>query len=247
VRVRQTSSSSASTTTNATLTIGGVSDTFSVKTIAAIGPTSPADGETFTACSYFAPPLFQWTLNEAFQKLAIHIFSPSNPAKPAKVKVKDPAATQFQMTQSTWKKILKLPGLSGGQVNWKLVGTNKGLPIVESDVFTMTIAAPEPAGNPDISPLTPHTATWGNSCGTKFKVYFGSDENFAKKKKLSFKVQNPTDNGGVFSTIITDKRWASLEKLVEGLVPPRIYFYVESWDIIKRYQKTDVAYIDLDI
>ena len=154
--------------------------------------------------------------------------------------------SRFQMTDKIWKKVLKLLGLSGGQVNWKLVGTNKGQPIVESEVFTMTIAAPEPAGKPDIDPLT-HTATWGNSCGTKFKVYFGSDENFAKKKKLSFKVQNPTDNGGVFSTIISDKTWASLEKLVEGLVPPRIYFYVESWDIIKRYQKTDVAYIDLDI
>ena len=117
-----------------------------------IAPTSPANATTFDACSYFAPPLFQWTLNEAFQKLEIRIFTPANPAKPAKVKVKDPTATQLQMTQATWKKILKLPGLSGGELNWKIVGTNKGLPIVESDVFTMTIAAPEPAGKPDISP-----------------------------------------------------------------------------------------------
>ena len=58
------------------------------------------------------------------------------------------------MTDKTWKKILKLPGLSGGQVNWKLVGTNKGQPIVETNVFTMTIAAPEPAGKPVISPVT---------------------------------------------------------------------------------------------
>lgn len=244
VRVRQTSSSSYSTTTNATLTIGGVSDTFSVKTIAVIGPTSPADGETFTACSYYAPPLFQWTLNQAFQKLEIRIFTPSNPAKPVKVKVKDPTATQLQMTQSTLKKVLKLPGLSGGALNWKIVGTNKGLPIVESEVFAMTIAAPEPAGKPDISPVTQSgipTLTWGNSCATKFKVYFSADSAFSKAKKLSFTDQDPTDNGGAFSATLTDKTWISIRKLIEDIaLGPHIYWKVESWDIIKRYQTTDL-------
>ena len=51
VTVRQTSSSSNSTTTDATLTIGGVSDTFSVTTLPAAGPsitvTSPNGGETW--------------------------------------------------------------------------------------------------------------------------------------------------------------------------------------------------------
>lgn len=46
VRVRQTSSSSYSTTTNATLTIGGVSDTFSVTTI--IEPDTTPDPFAFT-------------------------------------------------------------------------------------------------------------------------------------------------------------------------------------------------------
>ena len=244
VQVRQTSSSSDSTTTNATLTIGGMSDTFSVKTIAAIGPTNPADGEIFTACSYFAPPLFQWTLNEAFQKLEIRIFTPANPAKPAKVKVKDPAATQFQMTQSTWKKILKLPGLSGGELNWKLVGTNKGFPIVESEVFTMTIAAPEFVGNPVISPVTQSgipTLTWENSCGTKFKAYFSADGVFSKSKKLSFKYPGSTNPDDVFSATLTDKTWLSIRKLIEDVAHgPHIFWKVESWDIIKRYKTTDV-------
>jgi hypothetical protein len=110
----------------------------------------------------------------------------------------------------------------------------------------MTIAAPEPAGKPDIDPLT-HIATWGNSCGTKFKAYFSAVSAFSKSKKLSFKYQGSTNPDDPFSVTLPDKTWASLEKLVKGLVPARLYFYVESWDIIKRYQKTDVAYIDLDI
>ena len=46
------------------------------------------------------------------------------------------------------------PGLSQGELNWKIVGTNKGLPTVESDVFTMTIAAPEFVGKPVIASVT---------------------------------------------------------------------------------------------
>jgi len=205
---------------------------------------SPVNGETFDACSYFAPPLFQWTLNQPFQKLEIRIFTPANPAKPAKVKVKDPAATQFQMTQSTWKKILKLPGLSGGALNWKLVGTNKGQPIVETNVFTMTIVAPEFVGNPVISPVTQSgipTLTWENSCGTKFKAYFSADSAFSKSKKLSFKYQGSTNPDDPFSAPLSDKTWLSIRNLIGNVAHgPHIFWKVESWDIIKRYKTTDV-------
>ena len=190
-------------------------------------PTNPVNGYGFDVCSYYAPPLFQWTLNETFQKLEIRIFTPANPAKPAKVKVKDPAATQFQMTQSTWKKILKLPGLSGGELNWKLVGTNKGLPIVETEVFTMTIAAPEPADNPQIAPVSLSslpTLSWGNACATKFKAHFRPDMPEAKEKKLTFTDQNPIDNGETFTTTLTEKTWNSILKLVDYEAgPPNVF------------------------
>ena len=158
--------------------------------------------------------------------------------------MKDPAATQFQMTQSTWKKILKLPGLSGGELNWKLVGTNKGFPIVESEVFTMTIAAPEFVGNPVISPVTQSgipTLTWENSCGTKFKAYFSADGVFSKSKKLSFKYPGSINPDDVFSATLSDKTWLSIRKLIEDVAHgPHIFWKVESWDIIKRYKTTDV-------
>jgi hypothetical protein len=241
VQVRQTSSSSYSTTTNATLTIG---DTFSVTTVPALAPLSPSNGTTFDTCSYFSPPAFGWARNQSFEKLEIHFFTPSNPAKPTKIKLKDPAAPGFPMVDKTWKKILKLPGLSGGQVNWKLVGTNKGQPIVETNVFTMTIATPEFVGNPVISPVTQSgipTMTWGNSCGTKFKAYFSADGAFSKSKKLSLQYQGSSNHDDVFSATLTDKTWLSIRKLIEDVAHgPHIFWKVESWDIIKRYQTTDV-------
>jgi hypothetical protein len=217
--------------------------------IAPILPVAPAAGSSFDTCSYFAPPPFQWTLNQAFQKLEIQFYITANSAKPTKVKLKDPTSTSFQMTDKVWKKILKLPGLSGGELNWKIVGTNKGQPIVESDVFTMTIAAPEPAGKPDISPVSKTslpTLTWGNSCGTKFKVYFSADSAFSKSKKLSFKYQGSINSDDVFSAPLDDKTWGAIRKLVEDVAGSSIYFYVESWDIIKRYQKTPDAYFTLE-
>jgi len=213
-----------------------------------IEPTSPLSGATFDACSYFSPPTFEWTLNQSFGKLELRFYTSSNPAKPTKVKVKDPAATQLQMTNKTWMKILKLAGPTGGDLNWKIVGTNKGEPLVESEVYTMTVAAPEPAGKPDISPVSQSslpTLTWGNSCGTKFKVYFGPERPDPKMKKLTFTDQDPTDNGGVFSTTLVEGTWNAIRKLVDDETGSRMFFYVESWDALKRYQKTDDVFFQL--
>ena len=93
VKVRQTSSSSYSTTTNATLIIGGVSDTFSVTTVPALAPLSPSNGTTFDTCSYFSPPAFGWARNQSFEKLEIHFFTPSNPSKTNESKTEGPCIT----------------------------------------------------------------------------------------------------------------------------------------------------------
>ena len=214
-----------------------------------IVPITPVNGKTFDTCSYFSLPNFDWTLGQAFEKVELRFYTSANPTKPTKVKIKDPTVTLFQMTDKIWKKILKLPGFSGGEVNWKVVGMNKGQPVVESEAFTMTIAAPEPAGKPDISPVTQSgipTITWENSCGTKFKATFGSDAAFTKKKKLSFADQNPQDNGGVYSATLTESTWSAIRKLVNDVAGSNIYFYVESWDVLKRYQKTGDAYFTLE-
>ena len=214
-----------------------------------IVPTSPANGTSFDACSYFAPPVFEWTLNQTFQKVEIYFYTSANPTKPTKIKVKDSKSTQLQMTANDWKKILKLPGLAGGDLNWKIVGTNTKQPVVESDVITMTVAAPEPAGKPDIFPVTKAgipTLTWANSCGTKFKATFGSDALFTKKKLLTFNDKDPTDNTGTFSAVVSKGNWTAIRKLVKEVPGSSIYWYVESWDVIMRYQKTDTVYFNLE-
>jgi hypothetical protein len=203
--------------------------------------TSPANGFIFDTCSYFAPPLFQWNLPLTFQKLELQFYTSANPAKPTKVKVKDPAATQLQMPANIWKKILNLPGLSGGELNWKIVGMNKGQPAVESNVYTMTIAAPQPVETPAITPTRQTdlpTLGWGNACATKFKVYFSPDTTFNRKKTLSFTDKNPLDNGEYFSTTLVEGTWNAIRKLINDEAGLPIYWYVESWDVLKRYQKT---------
>ena len=207
-----------------------------------IAPTNPTNGETFDVCSYFTPPLFQWTLDQAFQKLELWFYTTANSEKPTKVKVKDPTATQLLMTQSTWKKILKLPGLSGGELNWKIVGMNKGQPAVESDVFTMIVAAPQHVEAPFIGPTSKTglpTLEWGNACATKFKVYFSPDTTFSRKKTLSFTDKNPVDNGEYFSTTLVTGTWNAIRKLVNDEAGLPIYWYVESWDVLKGYQRTE--------
>jgi hypothetical protein len=217
--------------------------------IADIGPTSPDNGATFDTCSYFTPPIFEWDHIHAFQKVELQFYTPANPTKLVKVKVTDPAATELQMVSNTWKKILALPGLSGGEVNWKIVGTNKGLPIYESDPFSLTIAAPDPVDNPNIDPTSQAglpTLTWGNACGTKFKAYFSADEAFSKKKTLSFTDKNPVDEAGNFSSTLTSGVWTAIRKLVGDVAKSTIYWYVESWDVIKRYGKTDTTSFTLE-
>jgi len=211
-------------------------------------PKSPANGTTFDTCSYFSPPMFEWTTSQSFQKLELQFYPSANPAKPTRVKIKDPTVIQLPMPANTWKKILKLTGLSGGEVSWKIVGINKGQPAVESEVFTMTIAPPQPVGTPVISPTSktdlPNLG-WGNACATKFKVYFSPDPTFSRKKKLTFIDQNPLDNGEYFSTTLVERTWNAIRKVVDDEEGSTIYWYVESWDVIKRYHRTDAMQFTL--
>ena len=204
--------------------------------------TNPDELASFNTCSYFDPPLFEWSPSIDFQKLELQFYTDANRAKPTKVKVKDPTATQLLMPSNTWKKILALPGLSGGVVNWKIVGTIKGQPAVESREYTMTIDPPEfehvvPQINPTNQTQLP-TLTWENKCATKFKVYFSPEPTFSRKKTLSFTDKDPLDNGETFSTTLVGGTWNAIRKLVNDEVPSTIWWYVESWDALKRYQRT---------
>jgi hypothetical protein len=82
--------------------------------------------------------------------------------------------------------------------------------------------------------------TWGSNCNTKFRVWFGSDSGFSKKKTYSFDVQNPNGTEGTISKTLTAKQWLRIKLLVKNKTGSTIYWYVESWDELGRYAKTDV-------
>ena len=82
--------------------------------------------------------------------------------------------------------------------------------------------------------------SWENNCNTKFKVWFGSNEQFSKKYTLSFTVKDPLAGGGGFQKALTSNQWKSIKKLVGDQTGSTIYWYIESWDGVGRHAETDV-------
>ena len=211
----------------------------------ASGPLSlitPTNGQGFTGCSYYNLPTFSWSAGETFKSFEIQFSSEATFSSPVKVKCAG-TLTEIQMKSSIWKKILFLPGGSGGTVYWKVVGTNANKETEASDVRSIMILASQPVGSPEISPTqkssTP-TLFWENQCGKKFKVWFGSDSNITKKKLLSFSVANPMENGGEFERQLTSSQWTGIRNLSEDVTDSTIYWKVESWDALNRHAQTDV-------
>jgi hypothetical protein len=211
---------------------------------------SPSNGESFDACAYYNPPTFQWDPSEAFKSSEVQ-FSLQNDFSVIPVKVKGKkGATALLISSSSWKKALLLPGESGGTVYWRVVGTRADKSLVESDVFSLMVKGSEFVSNPMISstsrttPPLP-TLSWGNSCNIKFKAWFGDDPDFTKhgmkKTALSFSIKNPNDNGGQFTKELTSSQWKAIRKVVHDVSGPFIYWYVESWDALKRSAKTGVT------
>ena len=227
--------------------------TVNISTGPSITLIAPSDGQTFTACSYYDLPTFEWNASGTFKTIELQ-FSTQNDFADSLVKVKGSVtSSSLTMKSSTWKKILLLPGTSGGTVFWKVVGTltDKAKTKVESSVSSLLIGEPQAVGNPQLSHYNrtatpPPTISWLNNCNIKFKAWFGSDSNFTKKKSFSFTDSAPTDNGGVFSKELSSSQWSSIRKLVGDASGATIHWYVESWDALKRKSTTSVMIFVLE-
>jgi hypothetical protein len=162
--------------------------------------------------------------------------------------VKTKAATTTTIIKSNiWKKVLLIPVGTGGTVFWNVVGTRADRTTFASEFRFFIIDPPQPVGNPNISSTTKNiipTLTWESNCNTKFKVWFGNDQDFTKpgikKKALSFNIKNPNDNGGICTKLLTKGQWMAIRKVVGDNTDSTIYWYVESWDGMGRYNRTDV-------
>jgi len=197
---------------------------------------SPSDDASFGACSLSSPPTFRWT-GEGYKGYEVQ-FSLDQGFSSVPVKVKA-SGTQAVLSSATWKKVLMIPGSSGGTVYWRVVGSGT---TVKSGVRLFGVEAADAVGNPEISPTSKNslpTLSWDNNCGLKFKVWFGSDEIFTKKVSYAFSIKNPNDNGGLFSKGLTSGQWKAIRKLVNDTAGSMIYWYVESWDGLNRKSETE--------
>jgi hypothetical protein len=136
-----------------------------------------------------------------------------------------------------------IPGGTEGTIYWGVVGTRKDRTIFTTEAHSIIIEPPQPVGNPNITPTSKTSLpelSWQNNCNIKFKVWFGSDEGFNKKNGYSFNIRNPNDNGGIFTKVLASGQWKAIRRLVNDQTGSTIYWYVESWDGLGRYSKTDV-------
>jgi hypothetical protein len=219
-----------------TLTIAG--QTFTVAQDGSAYPiilTSPSDQTSFDGCSFYSLPTFTWDPTESFKSYQIQ-FSSSNTFDSISVKVKT-SKTEIVIPSNTWKKILLIPG---GQVFWRVVGTRADKTQDTSNVFSILIEGAHEVEDSQISPTSKSslpTLSWSNQCNKKFKVWFGNDGQFSKKKSFSFSLKGLSET---FTKGLTSSQWGSIKKLAGDATGGTIYWYVESWDGLGRYARTDV-------
>jgi hypothetical protein len=210
---------------------------------------SPPDGETFAACPDLNPPVFQWNPSGSFKSIELQ-FSPNGDFSGIPLKVRsNPSASQITIPSSVWRKVLLLPGDSGGKVYWRTVGQKQNNSKVESNIFSFEVQGAEAVSDPQIShtsktTLPPPDLSWDNNCNIKFKVWFGNDPDFKKsevrKTALSFSTKDPNANQGIFTGELTSGQWSSIRKLVGNQTGSAIYWFVESSDVLGRKRSTEV-------
>ena len=206
---------------------------------------SPSDNTLVPACSLYSHPTFSWIIGESFKRYEIQ-FSINGNFSSIPVRIKT-SVTKTTMTTNTWGKILSISGVSGGTVYWRVVGTRADKTTFTSNAHSIIVGPPKEVGNPNFSPTSRSSLpflSWENNCSVKFNVWFANDPDFTKPgvktKALAFNVKNPNDNGGTFTRQLTLGQWASIRKLIGDASGSAIYWYVESWDGLKRYTKTEV-------
>jgi len=222
-------------------------DSFKIKLL------NPPYNQEFFACSYYNPPTFQWESEGSFEKIEVQfsLFQNDFSTRPIIKVMGKPGVNTLLMESSTWKKVLLFHGKEGGTAYWRVVGTITDKTEVESNVFPLFIEAAEAVGNPQILPTNRTVPplpilTWKNNCNKKFKVWFYNDPDFyidpkkkgVKKKAFSFNILNPNNNEGLFEKELTYGQRNSIRKLVDDGSGSNIYWHIESWDVAKRYNRT---------
>jgi hypothetical protein len=203
---------------------------------------------SFNRCSYYARPTFQWDTTEQYKNFEIQFSKDQFTSVSLKVKVK-PSNTAVMMNSTTWKKVLLLLGKGGGTIYWRIMGTKADKSITYSDIYSLVVNSPKAVVNAQMSHtsksiIPPPTLSWTINCNNKFKAWFSNDPDFSKagikKKALTFTIPNPLSDEVSFIKTLTAGQWTAIRKLVSDMGGSSIYWYVESWDALKIYTKTEM-------
>ena len=211
--------------------------------IESITLVSPLANGYFNSCSLYSPPMFAWIAGESFKRYEIQFSSDESFGSiTAKIRVSG-TVLQTVMKASIWEKVLSTAAISNGTVRWRVVGTRASGTKATSEVRSILIEPAQVLGNADLSHSGKSTlpiVSWQNNCNIKFNVWFGNDSSFTKKKVLSFSIKDPMADEGKFERQLTKGQWTAIRKLVGDVSGPTIYWYVESWDSLRRYSKTNL-------
>ena len=218
-------------------------------TVNYINLADPPDGQTYAICPDLGSSLFQWESSGVFAGIELQYSLTSDFSKiPVRVKG-HPGTNQVALRTDTWKKVLLLPGPDGGVVYWTVIGAKKDKTTVAGNVYSFEVSGAGPVANPEISQtskttLPPPTLSWENQCNTKFKAWFGNSADIqtgvGKKVAISYNVQDPNENQGIFARVLTSSQWSSIRRLGGNVTGAVLYWYVESWDALGRRNKTAV-------
>jgi hypothetical protein len=203
---------------------------------------APSNGVVFDACSLASPPTFSWDAAEDFERYEVSFYGSQSGKGSFKVRVPG-EVREVTLKTNLWKKVMQLPETIDGKINWAAYGIRHDRSVELSEWRHFYIANLQPTGNPTISPTSKSdqpALSWQNNCNAKFKVWFGSDEIFSKKTTYTFPIKNPNDNGGNFLKTLTPSQWKSIRRLIGEQSGSPIYWYIESWDELGRYTRTDV-------
>lgn len=99
---------------------------------------NPLNGAEFDACSLYTLPTFQWNTSGTYRSIEIQFSGDGFITIPVRVRV-SPSVSEYLMNFSLWRRVLLIPGVSGGTVSWKVVGTRLDNSKIESGVCCLFI------------------------------------------------------------------------------------------------------------
>jgi subtilisin family serine protease len=216
--------------------------------ILVINLSSPKDLVSTDPCSFRVPPVFEWEVPVAFPSYELQ-FSADPNFSLIPVRIKVPGTPVSAMNSAQWRKVLSIPGLAGGSVYWRVVGTSANGTQSTSGKRSILIPGPQPAAGPVMSSASrsePPTLTWLNQCNSKFRVWFGNDPGFYVRRSVLYNISDPEANGGVFSRELSSSQWRGIRMLVLDQPGLPIYWYVESRDGLNREATTETMVFVLE-